>query len=232
MAAFACLRRSEAASAFAQEGRGHPRLSAPRRSTWVAGTRPSAGPAMTSKQKSVRISTRVAGLYGGRISMIRPGRPEDTGALQSIEQQARSRYAGLAGFEFVCAAPAISADRLTAGETWVTDLMGAPVGFALVQPMDGYLYLANISVAPAAAHRGVGSALLRRVIDRATELGASAVTLATFRAPPWNGPWFRRHGFASMPETDIGRDLRAVLTRHAGFLDMATRETLWHPVVR
>jgi N-acetylglutamate synthase-like GNAT family acetyltransferase len=154
------------------------------------------------------------------------------GTLQTIEQQARSRYAGLEGFEFVCTTPPISIDRLSAGETWVAEPKGAPVGFALVQPMDGCLYLANISVAPAAARRGVGSALLRRVIDRATELGASAVTLATFRAPPWNGPWFRRHGFASMPETEIGRDLRAALARHAGFLDMATRESLWHPVVR
>ena len=58
-------------------------------------------------------------------------------------------------------------------------------------------------------------------------MGSPAVTLATFKSPPWNGPWFRRHGFAAMPEERIGAGLRAVLDRHAAFLDMATRETLW-----
>ena len=103
----------------------------------------------------------------------------------------------------------------------------ALLGFALAQPLDGLLYLANISVAPDASGRGVGQMLLARVSGLAHEGGFPAVTLATFRAPPWNGPWFRKQGFTPMPATRIGPGLQAVLGRHAAFLDMATRETLW-----
>jgi hypothetical protein len=36
-------------------------------------------------------------------------------------------------------------------------------------------------------------------------------------APPWNGPWFRRQGFTTMPESEVGAGLLAVLTQHASF---------------
>src|SRR4029077_4026770 len=91
--------------------------------------------------------------------------------------------------------------------------------------------LANISVLPDASNRGVGTHLLERVIAYARASHATAVTLATFRVPPWNGPWFRRHGFTAMPESKVGPGLRAILTRHASFLDMETRETLWVPII-
>src|ERR1700720_2217855 len=97
--------------------------------------------------------------------------------------------------------------------------------------MDGALYLANISVLPDASNRGVGTRLLERVIAHARATQATAVTLATFRAPSWNGPWFRRQGFTTMPESEVGAGLRAVLTRHASFLDMQTRETLWFSII-
>jgi hypothetical protein len=51
-------------------------------------------------------------------------------------------------------------------------------------------------------------------------------------APPWNGPWFRRQGFTTMPESEVGAGLLAVLTRHASFLDMQSRETLWFPIIK
>jgi hypothetical protein len=70
--------------------------------------------------------------------------------------------------------------------------------------------------------------LIAHAVSRATATAAKAVTLATFRTPPWNGPWFRRQGFEPMPEDRIGPMLRAVLERHARYLDMSTREALWH----
>jgi N-acetylglutamate synthase-like GNAT family acetyltransferase len=152
--------------------------------------------------------------------IVRTGAPNDIPALQVIEKKARIVYAALAGFEFVAASPA--ADRLILGTTFVAEVSESLVGFALIQPMDGALYLANISVLPDASKRGVGGRLLERVIAHARATQATAVTLATFRAPPCNGPWFRRQGFTIMPESEIGAGLRAVLIRHGRFLDMQT----------
>jgi hypothetical protein len=161
--------------------------------------------------------------------IVRTGEPDDILALQAIEKKARTVYAALAGFEFVAASPPITADRFISGTTFVAEVSELLVGFALIQPMDGALYLANISVVPYASKCGVGARLLERVIAHAR---ATAVMLATFRAPPWNGPWFRRQGFTTMPESEVGAGLLAVLTRHASFLDMQSRETLWFPIIK
>ena len=101
------------------------------------------------------------------------------------------------------------------------------LGFTLAQPLDGLLYLANISVVPHASGFGIGQSLLTCVSGLAHEGGLPAVTLATFKTPPWNGPWFRKQGFTPMPAARIGPGLQAVLDRHAASLDMAMRETLW-----
>ena len=167
----------------------------------------------------------------GQRMIVRTGESDDTPALQVIEKKARAVYASLPGFEFVATSPPIAADRLISGTTFVAEVSKSLVGFALVQPMDGTLYLANISVLPEASNRGVGARLLERVIAYARARHATAVTLTTFRVPPWTGPWFRRHGFKTMPESEVGAGLQAILTRQASFLDMETRETLWLPII-
>ncbi|WP_407654592.1 GNAT family N-acetyltransferase [Bradyrhizobium prioriisuperbiae] len=58
----------------------------------------------------------------------------------------------------------------------------------MLQSHGDTIYLANISVIPQVRGRGIGADLLTHSLLRATRAGASAVTLATFRTPPWNGP--------------------------------------------
>ncbi len=161
---------------------------------------------------------------------LRRGGAKDIPSLQALEQRARSIYAALPELGFVATTPPISAERLAAGSMLIAETDGAPVGFALVQLLDETLYLANIAVAPEAARCGVGARLLRGVTTEAHSQNAAAVTLTTFRTPPWNGPWFRKHGFVIMPEDQIGPALLSVLRRHSTFLDMHTRETLWQPL--
>ncbi len=112
----------------------------------------------------------------------------------------------------------------------VAGISKRPAGFVLLQPLDGLLYLANISVLPDCGNRGVGAALLDAASTLAHGCGAPAIALTTFRVPPWNGPWFRKFGYATMPSDKIGSGLRAILDRHATFLDVTTRETLWKPM--
>ena len=152
---------------------------------------------------------------------------DDLSAIQALEKAARSRYPENSDFAFAATIPPIARERLEAGELVVAEDDGRIVGFMLTTPMDGGLYIANISVAPGMSGHGIGAALMEDVLKRAAARSEAAVMLTTFREPKWNGPWFRRFGFASMPEEHIGSGMRAVLDRQAKFVDPATRETLW-----
>ena len=156
----------------------------------------------------------------------------ETEVMRTIETAARTRYGTLEGFEMSATAPAIAPERFASGQTFVAEWQGIPTGFILVQPLDGMVYIANISVLPGASGRGIGEALLLSAEVYAKEQDLVAVTLATFKSPPWNGPWFKRCGYVPIPEEDIGPDHKAILDRHATVLDMSTRELLWkqtHP---
>jgi predicted N-acetyltransferase YhbS len=159
---------------------------------------------------------------------LRPSSPsDDLTAIQELEKAARSRYLHDPALAFVAASAPIALERLQAGELVLAEEGEGVIGFILINPMDDGLYIANISVAPGCSGRGIGAALMEDVLDRAMARGTRAVMLTTFRSPKWNGPWFRRFGFAPMPRERIGLGLRAVLERQAEFVDPTTREALW-----
>jgi N-acetylglutamate synthase-like GNAT family acetyltransferase len=124
----------------------------------------------------------------------------------------------------------IAARRFKTGTTVVAMVADRLVGFVFSLPLDGFMYLANISVLPEMAGRGVGAALLKASAAVADQQELVAVTLATFKDPPWNGAWFRKCGFVPMPPESIGVGLKASLDRHARYVDISTRETLWKQV--
>lgn len=162
---------------------------------------------------------------------LRLARPRETASLQQIEKAARVRYLSIADLAFVADAPPINAERLANGTVTLAAHGRRIAGFILAQPLDGMSYIANISVAPEHSGFGVGAALVAAADEQAAAAGLSALVLATFKEPRWNGPWFRRLGFAPIPDHRIGPGLRAILDRHATFLDMETRETLWRPII-
>jgi GNAT superfamily N-acetyltransferase len=168
----------------------------------------------------------------GRASpFLRPLAEDEVETVRVIERAARIRYRALGGFWTRAAnGPAIAAERFADGETIVAEFLGKPVGFVLFKPLDELLYIANVSVSPEAAGLGVGRLLMIGAERRAQQSKVPALSLATFRTPPWNGPWFRGQGYLPIPEERIGSGLRAILERHATFLDMSTRETLWKPI--
>jgi len=79
-----------------------------------------------------------------------------------------------------------------------------PVAFAAVITLDGHPHLEQISVRADQTRSGIGSLLLASVVR---DYGPG-LTLLTFRDVPWNGPWYRRQGFAELPESAWGPELR------------------------
>ncbi|MGP4998772.1 GNAT family N-acetyltransferase [Corynebacterium variabile] len=98
---------------------------------------------------------------------------------------------------------------------------------------DGDLLLEQVSVDPAYRGKRIGSALIQGVVDRGRAEGFAGVVLTTFRDISWNGPLYRRLGFETMQDAEIGPELRALRRREteAG-LDVLERECLRKRITR
>jgi GNAT superfamily N-acetyltransferase len=95
------------------------------------------------------------------------------------------------------------------------------VGFALVKMLaDDLPHLEEIDVHPTHGRRGLGTALVRAVCEWATASGYVMLTLTTFRAVPWNLPFYGRLGFVEIPRETLRPELSA--EAHRG-LDPDTR---------
>jgi GNAT superfamily N-acetyltransferase len=80
-----------------------------------------------------------------------------------------------------------------------------PVGFALVEMLAPDLpHLEETDVHPLHGRRGVGTALVRAVCEWTRRCGHSALTLTTFRAVPWNMPFYTRLGFEEVSRASCG----------------------------
>ena len=79
----------------------------------------------------------------------------------------------------------------------------------------------TLAVLPSAQGRGVGSALLHRLVDNARDLGVHRLFCLTFETE-----FFGRHGFVPVEEVQLDADVRAELLQSpdegvAEFLDLA-----------
>ena len=149
--------------------------------------------------------------------------------LRQLERSAHRRYLSLKGYEEFAAAPAINPETFMIGTTMVAEYEGTLAGYIIVQPVDDILYIASLMVDDRMSGKGIGRQLLEWAEDHAFDSGVAATCLATFRVPPWNAPWYRKLGYSDMPEGKVGPGLRGILDRHATFLDMTTRITMWKP---
>ena len=86
-----------------------------------------------------------------------------------------------------------------------------PVGYALLQIVEGLALLAQIDVHPDHGRKGLGAALVSRIAARASEEGEPRLYLTTFANVPWNGPWYRRLGFSFLTPAQTPEALRDIL---------------------
>ena len=112
-----------------------------------------------------------------------------------------------------------------AGRLWVALVEDLPVGFALVEMLAEELpHLEEIDVTPAHGRRGLGAALVRAVCAWAESAGYRELTLTTFRALPWNMPFYARLGFEEIPAAELSTEIRALVADEtARGLDPASR---------
>jgi GNAT superfamily N-acetyltransferase len=102
------------------------------------------------------------------------------------------------------------------GRLWVALFGETPVGFAFVEMRAEDLpHLEEIDVTPAHGRRGLGTALVRTVLDWVVSAGYQQMTLTTFRSVPWNMPFYARLGFVEIPTHELRPELETVVRDEA-----------------
>lgn len=151
---------------------------------------------------------------------IARARPEWLGALPAVERAAAVLFEEI-GIPEVALADSTSPEEFREafedGHLWVALAPdGRPVGFAMVEPLDGAAHLEEIDVHPDHGRRGLGAALVRTVCDWARESGLPAVTLTTFRGVPWNAPFYAKLGFRELDRAKWTPSLARIVGEEAG----------------
>jgi GNAT superfamily N-acetyltransferase len=143
---------------------------------------------------------------------IRAPRIDELDTLRDIEWSAGVLFVD-AGFPDVADDEPASVEELAAyvraGRAWViTDETDAPVGYAIVDVVDGLAHLEQISIVPEHGRKGLGGRLVEHVCDWAAQHNFAAVTLTTFTDVAWNGPFYATHGFRVINDDEQGPELR------------------------
>jgi GNAT superfamily N-acetyltransferase len=160
--------------------------------------------------------------------VIRPPAISELPALQTIERLAGERFRDV-GLPDVADDEPPSLDVLTShterGRCWVAvDDAAGPVGYVLIDAVDGNAHVEQVSVHPDHQGSGVGRALMEWVFGWATEAGMPGVTLTTFSDVPWNAPLYRHLGFRVLRDDELGPGLRAIRDQETAHgLDPARR---------
>jgi len=136
-----------------------------------------------------------------------------------IEQAAASLFSEHdlpAGIRFLVTEPELLSEAQKDGRMWMAlQADGQPVGFAYAVFIDGQAHLDEMNVHPEHGRRGVGTRLLRTVIEWSRAIGSSGLTLITFRHLPWNAPFYERLGFRSLAQDNVGQGLRSLISEEA-----------------
>lgn len=89
------------------------------------------------------------------------------------------------------------------------------VGFAVVLIVDGLAHLHELSVTPQYGRQGIGTKLIKEVINWAKQANFIGITLSTFLDIPWNAPFYRKLGFKEMLPVEIGSGLENLRQKEA-----------------
>ncbi|MGX6604336.1 GNAT family N-acetyltransferase [Micromonosporaceae bacterium Da 78-11] len=165
---------------------------------------------------------------------IRVAVPQELAVLPALQVASGAPFRQI-GMADIADNPPLSGEVLAAyqqdGRAWVAVVGAVPVGFAVVDLVDGCAHVEQVSVHPDQARQGIGRQLLDRVASWAAGRRHPALTLSTFRTVPWNGPYYARCGFVELSPTELTPGLIAILAEEAEFgLDPQTRVCMRRPI--
>jgi GNAT superfamily N-acetyltransferase len=151
--------------------------------------------------------------------VIRPARTAELPRLAEIERAAGEQFRDV-GMTAVADDPpptvAVLQRYADRGAAWVwADPDDRPLAYLLLDVVDGAAHIEQVSVHPSAAGRGLGRELVEAAVAHAHARRDDRITLTTFTEVPWNMPYYRRLGFAVLPEADQGPELRRIRAQEA-----------------
>ena len=157
---------------------------------------------------------------------LRAARKADIFRLQEIERAAAElfRDSDLIDIDTMAVIP--MADHITAIETGISIVAQVDsriAGFVMGEMQGDVAYLRELDVDPAYQRRGIGAMLVTAYVTAAKAKAAAPIYLSTFRAPPWNAPFYRRMGFTDVARADYLPWMTAMEAAQASFLDLSTR---------
>lgn len=147
--------------------------------------------------------------------MIRAARPDELSTLQDIEVAAGAMFR-LVGMDAIAEDPPSELSDLAAqqraGHIMVaTDTVDLPVAYLVLEELDGWAHVDQLTVHPDHARQGLGRSLILEAGRWAAKRGLQGLTLTTFRDVPWNAPYYRRLGFKEVPENHWSEGIRRVV---------------------
>jgi GNAT superfamily N-acetyltransferase len=148
------------------------------------------------------------------MQRVRASRSAECQRLREIEVLAGEAFRSI-GMEWVADADPMAVEVLEdyarRGRSWVAvDESDRPVGYVVVDVVDGNAHIEQISVLPDYQGQGLGQDLLEAVQTWAIETGCPALTLSTFIHVPWNRPLYEHLGFVVVPDDELQPGLRGV----------------------
>jgi len=146
--------------------------------------------------------------------MIRKSTLEDSERIQEVDLSAGSRFAEV-GLQRISEHPPIALEILEecarSGRSWVAvDDTGTIVGYVVVELVDGYAHVEQLSVERSRHGEGFGKALLAHVESWAEAEGFEEMTLTTFSDIPFNRPLYEHLGWVVFPEAELSPGLQAI----------------------
>ncbi|KAJ9644761.1 hypothetical protein H2199_003725 [Coniosporium tulheliwenetii] len=145
---------------------------------------------------------------------IRPALSSDLLLIPLIEYQAGQVFRTV-GMDAIADDPPPTIDSLvhyaSAGRIWVAVSHidpGTPIAYLTADLLarDGLAHVAQVTVSPEHARKGIGASLLRHLELWARDMRLRGVSLTTFSDVPWNRPMYERLGYETLEDEELQQE--------------------------